>query len=345
MHSSMVQAQQSVKRELEQFFKGTSRELLHLEPWGADLQRRLGEYAGRGKLIRGALVPFAWSLFNPGQDHPEAVRQAGVAMELMQSFLLIHDDIMDQDDLRRGAPSVHAQYRDLRGSRQYGVSMGICAGDVAAFMAVQQMASLPVSPDVRSTLTELFAREIISVGLAQMQDVHHGYVDHASREAVLQVYTWKTGRYTFSLPMMTGAILADASRETVGILAELGEGMGRVFQIRDDQLGIFGEDEAIGKPAGSDIRENKKTIFRELLMERLPGDHPVRSLFGRETLSNEELALVRHTLTETGVMKDVDALVVSEQRAAEQHVSSLGLDGDAREALDALLEYNAGRTV
>ncbi len=346
MHHTLITAREEIKMGLERFFAGPGEGLLHLPPWGEDLGRRLAEYAGRGKLLRGAMVPFSLRLFRPDDaSHAAAAVQAGVAMELMQSFLLIHDDIMDQDDVRRGGPSVHAQYARTLDSQQYGISMGICAGDVAAFLAVEQMATLPVPEELRNRLTALFAREIVAVGLAQMQDVHHGYVERASREAVMQVYTWKTGRYTFSLPLMTGALLADAAPSQVDALAGFGEAIGRIFQIRDDQLGLFGTSEVIGKPAGSDIRENKKTIFRELLLERIGDGDPVRGLFGAATVSDGELKQVREALVKTGVLKDVDTVVEQERQFAEKAISSLTLGAAEEEALRSLLQYNLDRTV
>lgn len=354
MNESLQAARSLVQEGLDQFFAGSPEETsLFLTPWGPDLQARLKEYAGRGKLIRGALVPFTAALIADPANGMEttaefrdaAAVQAGVAMELMQSFLLIHDDIMDQDDVRRGGPAVHAQYRELQHSPQYGISMGICAGDIAAFLAVQQIAQLPVPAELIQRLIALFSREIITVGLAQMQDVHHGYVQDASLSAVMQVYTYKTGRYTFSLPMMTGAMIAGASEDQIAVLAAMGEHLGRIFQIRDDQLGLFGESEVIGKPAGSDVRENKKTIFRELLRERIPADDPVLQFFGAPAITPENLRAVRHRLEETGVIDQVESLVQQEGEAVAQCIAALDLHDDAANELEGLLQYNITRTV
>ncbi len=346
-HPFLKESIHMVRSAIDTYLSGEARTLLSLEPWGPDLRNRLHEYALRGKLVRGALVPFTWRVLRPEEEPPEQAAQGGVVMEMLQSFLLIHDDIMDQDDTRRGGPAMHKQFELLlqnSGKEQFGRSMGICAGDVAAFLALERISSMTVDPKIRSDLTALVASEIITTGLAQMQDVHHGYVENAAEEAIMQVYTYKTGRYTFSLPLVFGAHLAEAPPETVELLSSLGEHLGRIFQIRDDQLGVFGESDRIGKPAGSDIREDKKTIFREALFRSLPEDDPVRMYFGTDRLGSGELEAVREAIKRTGVMEYVNELVAAEQRSAQAILEHLELPHSGEEALRELLAYNEART-
>lgn len=348
MHPYFKESVETIRTSLGEYLDGPGIRMLALPPWGPDLHARLRDYSLRGKMVRGALVPFAYRLFNPDGTVPEACAEAGVAMELLQSFLLIHDDIMDQDDQRRGDTAMHAQYRTVLegapGADQFGVSMGICAGDVAAFLAVERLATLSVAPPLRAELTALVAREIVTVGLAQMQDVHHGYTSAVTSEAILNVYTYKTGRYTFSLPFVTGARLAAADPEQVEFLSRIGEHLGRIFQIRDDQLGIFGSYEETGKPPGSDIRENKKTLFREELLRRLDRDDPVRSYFGSPEANEAEIEAVRRKVVDSGVLEKIDGIVREEERRARELADSLAIAGPAQEALRALIEYNNQRT-
>ncbi|SIP98167.1 geranylgeranyl diphosphate synthase, type I [Alkalispirochaeta americana] len=348
----------SIGSALESYFDTQAGQILTFHPWGEDLRCRLRDFTLRGKLLRGALVPFTFRLFSREDPLPSACLQAGVAMELLQAFLLIHDDIMDQDKTRRGAPAVHAQYEEhLFGKRpevlstegeHYGVAQGICAGDVAAFLAMQIISGLEVIPETRVELVSMISREIVAVGLAQMQDVHHGAVSQAEPEKILEVYTGKTGRYTFSLPMMIGARLAGQPDRVVQLLQRFGESQGRIFQIRDDQLGIFGDSQLIGKPLGSDIRENKKTLFREELFRRLPQDHPLRDYFGSDQIGPEEVEKVRQALHEEGVMDVVEEQVARDREESLEIVERLslsaGFSAEGREALEGLVSYNLGRT-
>ena len=349
MHSLFSESTATLREHLDTYISRDCRSLLALQPWGPDFRVRLREYALRGKLIRGALVPVAFRLFQSDRETPDVAYQAGVAMELLQSFLLIHDDIMDQDSIRRGGPAVHSQYEsilaDQENARQFGLSMGICGGDVAAFLAMERISTLPVDPVLRADLVTLVSKEIISVGLAQMQDVHHGYISEVTTEDILHVYTYKTGRYTFSLPLMTGARLAGVPAAQEHILARIGEHLGRIFQIRDDQLGLFGRSEEIGKTAGSDIRENKKTLFRESLLQRLPEDHPARFVFGSADLDPQQIQMVQDEIVRTGVLDEVNRLVEDEQRRIMQLMDELEIPDAGREVLNALVNYNNRRTM
>lgn len=349
MNTHLNEARSQVAAELAEYINHARHQTLTFAPWGGDVADRLTEYSLRGKMIRGALVGFAYRLFVPERQLPGACVEAGVAMELLQSFLLIHDDIMDQDELRRGGPAIHSQYTDIApardGDAQYGLSLGICSGDISAFLAMERLATMDTDEATRNRIVALVAREISLVGLAQMQDVHHGYVDDAADAEILEVYTYKTGRYTFSLPLMIGAILAGAEESAIQGLARFGEQAGRIFQIRDDQLGLFGSGNDIGKPEGSDIRENKKTPFRNALMRLLPPASPVRTHFGADTLSESAVEAVRTALQEYGIQAEVDRRVAEDEQAARQEIASLALDANGTRALEELLDYNLNRTV
>ena len=251
--------------------------------FGSDSARRLDEFSARGKMIRGCLVRLGFELGGGKSVPPEAeesVARAGAAMELFQSGLLVHDDIMDRDRTRRGAPTLHVGYeadlaRGLYGDPAHnGSSLGICAGDLAYFSAFHVLAGLEVPADVARQVCQTAARELALVGVAQMQDVANGAVRHESinpfreataspdEQAILLLYRYKTGRYTFSLPLSIGATLAGADLQTKASLEEAGEALGILFQLKDDELGLFADEDELGKPVGADIREDKKTLFR-----------------------------------------------------------------------------------
>ena len=215
----------------------------------ADVLRRLKEYVVRGKLLRGALVFLGYEaaegprLASPDGEAERRCLAAAAAMELTQSFLLIHDDIMDKDEVRRGVPSLHRQYREFSQERgvedaeHLGVSLGICVGDVGVFLAMELLAQ--ADPSLLST----YARELNLVGLAQMDDVYFGQApEEPAVDRIVQVYRFKTGRYTFSLPLVLGAALGGADQGTQEALARFGEELGVVFQIKDDEIGLFGEE-------------------------------------------------------------------------------------------------------
>ncbi len=244
--------------------------------WGSDVITRLDRFVARGKTIRGSLVLLSHDMFG-GANTNGALRAAG-ALELIHAGLLIHDDIMDQDQLRRGQDAMHVQYERAtfpraavngEGQRNHvketlsnekrkrcGEAMAMCVGDVTFFMAMELLSSNP-------QIHQLIASELSSVCLAQMQDVSSccSAVIPSSSD-VMTLYRYKTARYSFSLPLTIGAILAQALSKDIHILDELGESFGILFQIRDDQLNASGKSEETGKPVGSDAREGKKTFAR-----------------------------------------------------------------------------------
>ncbi len=320
--------------------------------WGEDLRARLVEFASRGKLIRGSLVLAASEAF--GLPAGKAGYTVAAAVELVQSFLLIHDDIMDEDPIRRGVPAVFEQYRrhacdgGFRHPSRFGESMAICGGDVAILMAISAVGGIEAPEDVRLKLITLIGEEIAKVGVAQMADVANGHSTRAATEAeILSVYRFKTGRYTFSLPLMLGAIIAGADESAAEALSTWGELQGVVFQIRDDHLGIIGETGAIGKPAGSDISANKQTLHRLYLLDRVPGTNwsDVSGFFGHDHLSSAQIRRVRDALEGTGTSALLEEKINELRAEAEAVVENAGFADATLDVLHAIDTYNAGRSI
>ncbi len=338
---------------LDDFFTEVGEDYGKINRWGPDTLPRLRDFLSGGKMIRGGLVRFTHDMHR-GLALGDAVA-AGAAMELFQSAFLIHDDIMDRDLVRRGKPSVHAQYRSLcaaeglRDADRVGEALGICAGDIAIFLAFEILASLRSDPGTACRLLRLFSRELQYVGLAQMADVHNGASDRPiSREETLAMYRYKTGRYTFSLPFAAGLVLAGAGEAAVDDFTRLGETLGLLFQIKDDELGIWGREAELGKPVGSDVAENKKTLYREILFRRAAGPARDRlaAVFGGPAPSAADLDFVREQLETSGVRGEVAALVDGLSAEAGRLITSLaaGKGEPWREMLEELLAFNLGRT-
>lgn len=297
---------------------------------GTDAARRLEEFALRGKMIRGVLVRLGCELASgraASGDELVAVERAGAAMELYQSGLLVHDDIMDRDRTRRGVPTIHVEYeRALDGAGygdpvHYGEALGICAGDLAYFAGFGALTELPIAPEKARKAAAIAAGELCLVGAAQMLDVANGAARPGARnafgsgpvepdeEAILRLYRYKTGRYTFSLPLALGAAIAGADDATREALEKAGEELGLLFQLKDDELGIYADEAELGKPVGSDLREDKKTLFRLKLLEAARGDtaERLRAIFGNPRSGAAELAAVREAAEALGVRAELAA--------------------------------------
>jgi geranylgeranyl diphosphate synthase, type I len=289
-----------------------------------------------GKRLRAVLVVAAYEGFlGPAHDKrgDDAVLLAAVAMEMLQVYLLIHDDWMDGDELRRGGPSVPAMMRALFGvaadksaSTAPGLSeaSAILAGDYAAGMAMDALASVPVLADrLVGALREL-ARVEKDVVAGQLLDVHTTQepLNSSLGEAVELTHSLKTASYTVRAPVLIGARLAGASDEACRALEAYAEPLGVAFQLRDDVLGTFGDAKTTGKPAWSDLRTGKRTaLIAEALRDPNPDPAAADLLraVGDPDASTAQLEAVATYLTQSGARARVEARIealLADARAA-----------------------------
>lgn len=345
--------------ELNSWLKRVGQACEPINPWVDDVLKRILDYSSRGKMVRGGLVTLGCrALSGDGaelsEEQARTAYRLGVVMELLQSLLLIHDDIMDQDERRRGKPSMHAQYVQLAakagiaGAVHTGESMAICAGDACAFLAMELLADLDLPSSSHVSLWRLISRELSVVVLAQMGDVWNGAAAaEPNFDEILKLYRYKTGRYTFSLPLMAGAMLARPSQACLDGLSELGELLGILFQIRDDDIGLFAGTEQTGKPRGTDIRENKKTLHRHFLLERadIAERKQLLAVYGREQAAPEEIERVLAAMDRLGVRASVEAELRFYADECRARIDALpGLNAWGRRLLLSLVDWNLNRT-
>lgn len=341
-----------IQKTIEAYLQDSRQEHQSVNRWGEEIQDRLLPFINNGKLIRGGLSLLGYQMYSPGDVTPALPLAA--AMEFFQSGFLVHDDIMDLDTTRRGNPSIYYQYQQLAARRnitedaRMGQSLGICAGDICFFWAYDLLSRLEGDALLLRRLYSLASREYTKVGLAQMEDVYFGYLEEeVSREEIFNVYRFKTARYTFSLPLMLGAILGGADESQVQILAGLGESLGLIFQIKDDELGLFGDEKQTGKPVGSDISEGKKTLIRYYLLESASEREKLQlsGLFGNPHISTQDIAYVRDLVRKNGILsqiqQDLDLLAAQ----ARDQIKTLRIQEMYQTVLKGLLEYSLGRTV
>ena len=195
----------------------------------------------------------------------------------------------------------------------------------------------------------LCSREMTGVGLGQMQDIRAGVLPVTpSEEDVFSLYVHKTGRYTFSLPLMAGALVGGADDTSLEALSRLGELLGVVFQVRDDELGLFGSQQEIGKPVGTDLNEGKQTIFYVKLLRRLSESEKGRitRLVNASSVSPEDMRFVQEKLDQTGVLNEVEDLLQSYQQKIEEEISGLSSAcGEFADVLASFAKYNFSRKV
>jgi geranylgeranyl diphosphate synthase type I len=281
-----------------------------------------------GKRMRAALVAAGYVAFAGEGDWAPCV-PAMLAVELLQTYLLIHDDWMDDDDVRRGGPAVHAMLRERTGSRELGDVTAILAGDLASGYAQEALLEVDLAPERVLRAARAFARIQVEVVTGQLAEMHAAS-GNAIAPPVETIHALKTASYTVTGPLLVGAALAGADEARCAELERFGCPLGVAFQLRDDMLGVFGDPSATGKPVWNDIRRGKRTA----LVAELRGDPRAATLLarvhGRNDAAAEDIEAVVRAMEETGAKSRVEARVrelCDEARgalAAVQGMSAMG---------------------
>jgi geranylgeranyl diphosphate synthase, type I len=250
---------------------------------------------------------------------------------------LIHDDIMDAADTRRGEPTIHAIA---------GIDIAILAGDLALVLADALLVESGFDPvAVKRCFTHYsrMRKEVIVGQSLDMKLAHQGPVDEESARYVARM---KSGRYSVREPLLIGASLArdDPTQD----LERLGEFVGEAFQLRDDLLGTFGDPSETGKPADSDIREGKKNVVYAKTVARLTGDEHdffVANWGGGDMLSEEECFRLRFLVASSGAQYETEELIAHLTAEATVMLDALAVDDATRAGLRAVVEAATSRDV
>lgn len=310
-----------------------------------------------GKRLRAAFL--YWGHRAAGRPDSDALVRLASAMEIFQAAALIHDDVMDDSDTRRGMPAAHRAMAGAHAARgwtgdadRFGLAGAVLAGNLCLTWAdeVYATSGLP-APDVARG-RPLFDRMRSQLMAGQFLDVVESMrpwsgVEAAERvERAGRVITYKSAKYTVEHPLLIGAATGGLDDAGTAALSRYGLDLGRAFQLRDDLLGVYGDPGATGKPAGDDLREGKRTV---LLAHALAGtDDEGRALLGRlvgrADLGDAEVDRLRDVITASGavdVLEDEIADLARSARAALE--SAPGLEAEARGVLLGLVEVATAR--
>ena len=281
-----------------------------------------------GKRFRPALVVAAHDAL--GGQCPATAAQVGAAVELLHTAFVIHDDVIDGDEVRRGRLNVNGTYASEAvaagvaddEATGFGRAAGILAGDLALTAAIGSVARCGAPADVLDRLLDLFDAALHTTAAGELADVRMALLDAGSslRDS-LAMEEQKTSAYSFALPLQAGAVLAGADDEAVRRLGEAGRMLGVAFQLLDDLLGVFGDPDRTGKSTTNDLRTRKQT---PLLVHAAssPQAEEIGAYVGRD-LTDDELAEVRRLLTASGSRRFVERLVEVHLTEARDVLGSL----------------------
>jgi len=232
------------------------------------LYKSIREFSLRkGKRIRPLLLILSYKGYSsPKIRITSSLYNASTCMELLHNFMLIHDDIIDRSDLRRGKPTLHKVLGKTivtREQEKLGYDLGIIAGDIVYALAIDAFLTIKENPKRKEKALKYFVQTAAFTAMGEFIDTIHSVqrLKKIKEKDVFLNYTLKTARYTFDCPLVTGAILAGADQKDIKKLSQLGILVGQAFQIQDDIIGIFDSQKNIGKSILSDLAESKKTIL------------------------------------------------------------------------------------
>lgn len=289
---------------------------------------------GGGKRLRPQLM--CWGYQGAGGTDDLAIKQASVSIELIHSYLLIHDDIIDRDETRRGQPTVHVAMRTTMGKsdEHLGMSLATMAGDLLCsfgYEIISESGFAPVRRLAALNHLNIMLQEVIA---GEWLDILSPYLGAKITEAdIMDIARYKTAAYSVEGPLHLGGLLAGASAELLATYTAYAIPIGIAFQLRDDVLGVFGDPKITGKSASSDLQEGKRTFLMHTALEMAtPDDRDyLQTWLGNPKLGVLETKNIRAIIERSGALAAVEARIAKLQKEALD-----ALKGSALENLKAL---------
>jgi len=289
-----------------------------------------------GKRIRPITVIFAYRCFKDD----DLVVKPSISIELMQAQLLIHDDIMDKAELRRGRPTIHKIYEKKFDDPSFGINMGINTGDLCASYIYDSILESGFGDKEKLNAIKylgwILEREIYGQSL----DVLPGFKD-LKEENVWKIYELKTATYTMQGPLYLGCVLANAPKDKIKKLQEYAYNVGVAFQLQDDLNGIFGDVKETGKPNDSDAKEGKKTLVIVKTLELCEGKDRdfILSRYGKEGISEEEIRKIREIIIKCGALNYCKNKLNELIKKGKNSIKDVELREEGKEFLLEMADY------
>ncbi len=291
-----------------------------------------------GKRLRPAFA--YWGYRGAGGEDSSEVVAAVAALELVQASALIHDDVMDASDTRRGEPAVHRRYELLHRSsgwsgdaKGFGVGAAILLGDLCLAWSDELLRRSGIDVDALLRARPVFDLMRTEVIAGQYLDVHAQATSDSSLQRASTVARYKSAKYTVERPLLLGAALANARPEVKDVYSGYGLPLGEAFQLRDDILGVFGDPSQTGKPAGDDLREGKRTYL--VASAFAAADEPtaarLRASLGNPALDAQGIAELREIIVNTGALARTEQRITNLTEASLRTLHTVELaDGTAQ---------------
>ena len=342
-----------INKQLEILFKKKIAEAEKVDSFAVEMVKALEDFTMRGgKRIRAAMIYYGYTAFS--DENLDEVIKACICIELIQSFFLIHDDIIDKDELRRGGPTLHKMFEEYhkknflkKSPEHFGRSIAMLIGDLAGSISNELFADINLKKENKlAAIIELNKMESIVV-YGESLDILSELREEFTKEDLLKVNRYKTSSYTFDSPLRIGALLAGAKKEQIAPLANYAINLGMAFQLQDDILGLFGDQKLFGKPIGSDFREGKTTLLSLKTEELTKGQDIefVKKMLGNQDITHEEIEKLKKIVKNCGSLNYCINLMKELIQKSQASIKSLPIRSKSKEFLLKVTEYIIKRKI
>jgi geranylgeranyl diphosphate synthase, type I len=341
-----------VGTRLTEFVTDQASRLEELGPHLTSLLASANDAVRGGKRLRAAFCYWGWRSAD-GERDDDRIVTAAAAVEMLHASALAHDDLMDDSDTRRGRPAAHRQFERLHLTGRwhgepdrFGSGAAILLGDLLLSWSDEMLRTCGLDTEQVMRGLPYFDAMRTEVVAGQYLDLVAQSSRQTSVPQAMRVVRYKAAKYTIERPLHLGAALAGAGEPLITALTSYGLPLGEAFQLRDDVLGVFGDPEVTGKPAGDDLREGKRTVLMALAHERADSEQQrvLDRQFGRRRLDDHGVEQLRDTIRSSGALRAVEDLITELTSAATTALDQAPIgDDEVRTALRDLAAVATSR--
>lgn len=342
-----------VNHALSEFVSTQGRYLIsigeELEPVAIALEKFLLE---SGKRLRPlfAYVGMVGAGVKPSKD----LISAAASLELLHVCALIHDDVMDASDTRRGAPSIHKTFEKMHldktmvgNSSQFGIASAILIGDLALIWSAQMLHNSTIPTEKLISALGVYDEMRVELMSGQYLDVYEQSLGTESIERSMKVARYKSGKYTIERPLHFGAALAQAPNDLFKTYTKYGIPLGEAFQLRDDLLGVFGDPTQTGKPAGDDLREGKRTALIAIALKKASDSQRklIKEKLGDPNLTSSMISDLQQAITDSGATNHIETMIEELTNTSLSALNHDGISADGKRYLTELAVLATNRKI
>lgn len=344
------QVRDRVGKRVNEFLAAQRPLLDEVSPDVGSLVDPLGAFMAGGKKLRAMFLYWGWRA--AGGSYCDEVIGAASAMEFLQACALIHDDVMDRSDSRRGRPAMHRQFAASHAGAgwagdpgDFGAAAAILLGDLCLSWADELLLACGLPPAALERGKPVYDVMRTELMAGQYLDILEQVRRNTAVEPALQVARFKSAKYTIERPLHLGAALAGGDPELITALRDYGLSLGIAFQLRDDLLGVYGDPGETGKPAGDDLREGKRTVLVAFALAELGATDRAELAAGLEAVTTDpqRIERMRALLDSTAARQRVEELIADYAAKASAALTSSGADPQSVQVLSQLITAATSR--